>query len=66
MDLEEIMVGTYLCIVTDVVAHPCRKTHDGASVGMDFGLKTYGFIDALWCLMMDSTSDCGLPLCGHW
>ena len=31
----------YLYIVTDAVAQPCRKSHDGASVGMDFGLKTY-------------------------
>lgn len=31
----------YLYIVTDAVAQPRRKTHDGASVGMDFGLKTY-------------------------
>lgn len=31
----------YLNIVTDVVAQSRRKTHDGASVGMDFGLKTY-------------------------
>ena len=31
----------YLYIVTDAVAQSCRKSHDGASVGMDFGLKTY-------------------------
>ena len=31
----------YLNIVTDAVAQSRRKTHDGASVGMDFGLKTY-------------------------
>ena len=31
----------YLYIVTDAVAQPYRKSHDGASVGMDFGLKTY-------------------------
>lgn len=31
----------YLYIVTDAVAHSYRKSHDGASVGMDFGLKTY-------------------------
>ena len=31
----------YLYIVTDAVAHPYGKSHDGASVGMDFGLKTY-------------------------
>ena len=35
-------LGEYrLCIVTDAVASPCRKTHDGASVGFDFGLKTF-------------------------
>lgn len=31
----------YLYIVTDAVANPLRKSHDGASVGMDFGLNTY-------------------------
>lgn len=31
----------YLYIVTDAVAQPCRMSHDGASVGVDFGLKTY-------------------------
>ena len=33
----------YLYIVTDAVAgsYACRKSHEGASVGMDFGLKTY-------------------------
>jgi len=31
----------YLYVVTDAVAHPYGKSHDGASVGMDFGLKTY-------------------------
>lgn len=31
----------YLYIVTDAVAQLCRKSHDGASVGVDFGLKTY-------------------------
>jgi len=31
----------YLYVVTDAVAQPCRKSHDGASVGLDFGLKTY-------------------------
>ena len=31
----------YLYIVTDAVAQSYRKSHDGASVGMDFGLKTY-------------------------
>ena len=31
----------YLYIVTDAVAQPYGKSHDGASVGLDFGLKTY-------------------------
>ena len=31
----------YVVIVTDAVASPVRKSHDGASVGIDFGLKTY-------------------------
>ena len=31
----------YLYIVTDAVAQPCRKSHDGASAGMDFGLKDF-------------------------
>ena len=31
----------YLCVVTDADAKRCGKTHDGASVGIDFGLKTY-------------------------
>ena len=31
----------YIVIVTDANAKPYRKTHDGASVGVDFGLKTY-------------------------
>ena len=31
----------YLYVVTDAVAQPYGKSHDGASVGMDFGLKTY-------------------------
>ena len=33
----------YLHVVTDAVAgsYACRKSHKGASVGMDFGLKTY-------------------------
>lgn len=31
----------YLYIVTDAVAHSYGKSHNGASVGMDFGLKTY-------------------------
>ena len=35
-------LGEYrLYIVTDAVAQPFRKTHDGASVGFDFGLKTF-------------------------
>ena len=31
----------YVVIVTDAVASPIRKSHDGASVGIDFGLKTF-------------------------
>lgn len=31
----------YLCIITDAEAPRRGKTHDGASVGIDFGLKTY-------------------------
>lgn len=31
----------YLIIVTDANSKPYGKTHDGASVGIDFGLKTY-------------------------
>ena len=31
----------YIIVVTDAVAAPYRKTHDGASVGVDFGLTTY-------------------------
>ena len=31
----------YLYIVTDAEPKPYGKTHDGASIGMDFGLKTY-------------------------
>lgn len=31
----------YLCITTDAEPKRYRKTHDGASVGIDFGLKTY-------------------------
>ena len=31
----------YICIVTDAEAKRYGKTHDGASVGIDFGLKTY-------------------------
>ena len=31
----------YIVIVTDANAKHYRKTHDGASVGVDFGLKTY-------------------------
>jgi len=31
----------YLMIVTDAEAKRYRKTHNGASVGVDFGLKTY-------------------------
>ena len=35
----------YLYIVTDAVAQPCRKSHNGASVGLDFGLKHYQTAD---------------------
>lgn len=31
----------YICVVTDAEAKRYGKTHDGASVGIDFGLKTY-------------------------
>lgn len=31
----------YLIVVTDAVSAPIRKSHNGASVGIDFGLKTY-------------------------
>ena len=31
----------YICIVTDASPKAYAKTHDGASVGIDFGLKTY-------------------------
>ena len=31
----------YIYVVTDAVANAIAKTHDGASVGIDFGLKTY-------------------------
>lgn len=31
----------FLYIITDAVAEPISKTHDGASVGIDYGLKTY-------------------------
>ena len=31
----------YICVVTDAEAQRCGKTHNGASVGLDFGLKTY-------------------------
>ena len=35
-------LGEYrLCVVTDAVAKPFGKTHDGASVGMDFGLEVF-------------------------
>lgn len=35
-------LGEYrLHVVTDACASPCRKTHDGATVGFDFGLKTF-------------------------
>ena len=31
----------HIYIVTDAKQKPCVKTHDGASTGIDFGLKTY-------------------------
>ena len=31
----------YICVVTDAEAKRYGKTHNGASVGIDFGLKTY-------------------------
>lgn len=31
----------YLCVVTDAEPKRYGKTHDGASVGIDFGMKTY-------------------------
>ena len=31
----------YIVIVTDAKPETCRKTHDGASIGVDLGLKTY-------------------------
>lgn len=31
----------YICVVTDAEPKRYGKTHDGASVGIDFGLKTY-------------------------
>lgn len=31
----------YICIVTDAEPKPYVKSHNGASVGIDFGLKTY-------------------------
>lgn len=31
----------YIVITTDAVSKPIGKSHDGASVGIDFGLKTY-------------------------
>ena len=31
----------YLYVVTDAIAKPYTKSHNGASVGIDFGLKTY-------------------------
>lgn len=31
----------YICITTDAKAQPYTKSHNGASVGIDFGLKTY-------------------------
>ena len=31
----------YICITTDAMAQPYVKSHDGANVGIDFGLKTF-------------------------
>lgn len=31
----------YICVITDATAKSYTKTHKGASVGVDFGLKTY-------------------------
>lgn len=31
----------YICVLTDAESRRYGKTHDGASVGIDFGLKTY-------------------------
>lgn len=40
--VKRIPSGRYvILVITDANAKPYGKTHDGASVGMDFGLKTY-------------------------
>ena len=40
--IKRVHPGEYrLFIVTDSAPEPCHKTHDGAMVGMDFGLKTF-------------------------
>ena len=40
--VKRVHEGEYkLYIVTDSTPQPCHKTHDGAMVGMDFGLKTF-------------------------
>lgn len=31
----------FIYVITDAVKSPIEKTHDGASVGIDFGMKTY-------------------------
>ena len=31
----------YICVITDATAKPYAKSHNGASVGIDFGLKTF-------------------------
>ena len=31
----------FIVVVTDAEPQPCRKSHTGASAGIDFGLKTY-------------------------
>ena len=33
--------GYYICVITDANPQPLVKSHDGASAGIDFGLKTY-------------------------
>ena len=42
LSVKRSPVGEYhIIIVTDATASPYRKTHNGASVGVDFGLTTY-------------------------
>lgn len=49
----------YLIITTDAEPKAYGKTHDGASVGIDFGLKTY---IELWC--NGNTADFGSAVSG--